>query len=130
MSLGNNDAATGATLASAADAAPPADELQPGATVGEYRVVGRIGNGGMGMVYSAVQPLIGKKVAIKLLHAGLSDDATMVERFIQEARSVNQIGHPNIVDIFSFGQLPSGRRYFVMELLAGRSLAQRLLESP
>jgi serine/threonine-protein kinase len=94
--------------------------------VGEYRITGKLGEGGMGEVYAGVHPVIGKKVAIKVLSAALSHDAGIVQRFIQEARAVNQIGHRNIIDIFAFGQLPSGRQYFVMEFLPGRSLKERL----
>ncbi len=104
--------------------------LEPGTLVGEYEVTGVLGAGGLGTVYSGVHPLIAKKVAIKVLNPGLSQDATIVQRFIQEARAVNQIGHRNIVDIFSFGQLPSGLHYFVMEHLLGKSLRARLDEGP
>ena len=95
--------------------------------VGEYRVSRKIGEGGMGAVYSAIQPVIGKRVAIKVLApAHRLATRELVRRFVDEARAVNQIGHPNIVDIFSFGWLPDGRHYFVMELLDGESLADRL----
>ncbi|HUS67108.1 MAG TPA: serine/threonine-protein kinase [Kofleriaceae bacterium] len=113
------------------EALPAADPgLLPGDKVGEYQVTGTLGAGGMGTVYQGVHPLIGKKVAIKVLNAGLSQDGSMVQRFVQEARSVNQIGHRNIVDIFAFGQLPSGRHYFIMEYLPGKSLRTRLAEGP
>jgi serine/threonine-protein kinase len=120
---------TGAATAAAVAVAPqfvPGGDLQPGTVVGEYRVEGKLGEGGMGAVYSAVHPLIGKKAAIKVLSAALCTDHAQVERFVQEARSVNQIGHPNIVDIFAFGSLPDGRSYFVMEWLQGQSLADRV----
>ncbi|MEZ4402052.1 MAG: protein kinase [Kofleriaceae bacterium] len=100
--------------------------LAAGTMVGEYRVDGVLGEGGMGTVYGAVHPLIGKKAAIKVLRAELSVNPDAVERFIGEARAVNQIGHPNIVDVFSFGTLPDGRRYFVMECLVGETLATRI----
>jgi serine/threonine protein kinase len=105
-------------------------ELKPGTQVGEYVVSDKIGEGGMGTIYAAVHPVIGKKVAIKLLNASLSEDPSIVQRFIQEARSVNQIGHRNIVDIFAFGQLDSGRHYYVMEFLEGRTLKKRLESEP
>jgi serine/threonine protein kinase len=103
-----------------------AAELKPGTQVGEYIVGEKLGEGGMGTVYAGVHPLIGKKVAIKLLNTGLSEDPTIVQRFVQEARAVNEIGHRNIVDIFNFGQLENGRHYYVMEFLQGRSLKKRL----
>jgi len=101
-------------------------ELPPGFAVGEYRIDGVAGRGGMGVVYSAVQPVIEKKVAIKVLNAQLSADVDLVRRFVDEARAVNRIGHENIIDIFSFGQLADGRQYFVMEYLEGATLAARM----
>ena len=101
-------------------------DLQPGFVVGEYRIEGVAGRGGMGVVYAAVQPVIEKKVAIKVLNAQLSADHDLVRRFVDEARAVNRIGHENIIDIFSFGQLSDGRQYFVMEYLEGATLAARL----
>jgi serine/threonine-protein kinase len=73
--------------------------------------------------------MIGKRAAIKILRSSLSKNPATVERFLQEARSVNQIGHPNIVDIFAFGTLPDGRSYFVMDLLDGEPLRKRVKRS-
>ena len=101
-------------------------ELARGAPVGEYVVESRIGAGGMGQVYAVVHPVIGKRAAVKVLHPELSRDRDAVARFVQEARAVNQIGHPNIVDIFGFGTLSDGRSYFVMEKLVGESLRERV----
>ena len=101
-------------------------ELQPGTDVGGYVVEHVLGSGGMGVVYEATHPLIGKRAAVKVLRPELSTDVRAVERFVTEARSVNQIGHPNIVDIFAFGALPDGRNYYVMDLLVGESLRARL----
>src|SRR5262245_14266441 len=80
-------------------------ELAPGTVIGEYHVESRIGSGAMGMVYSAVQPVIGKRAAVKVMARRLCLDPVAVERFVQEARAVCQIGHPNIVDVFAFGTL-------------------------
>ncbi|HUJ62690.1 MAG TPA: serine/threonine-protein kinase [Kofleriaceae bacterium] len=113
---------------------PPlaADEtsLVPGTEVGGYAIDGVLGRGGMGMVYAATHPLIGKRAAIKVLRPALSRDRKAVERFVLEARAVNRIGHPNIVDIFAFGMLPDGRSYYVMDLLQGESLRARLRRGP
>ncbi len=100
--------------------------LSAGTLVGEYQIQSLLGEGGMGTVYAAVHPVIGKKVAIKVLSAGVTQDRSAVERFVLEARSVNAIAHPNIVDIFSFGQLPDRRHYFVMERLEGETLRARI----
>ena len=96
--------------------------LQPGTLVGEYQIVDRIAEGGMGTVYSAVHPIIGKKVAIKILSGRLAKNSNAIRRFVLEARAVNDIRHPGLVDIFSFGRLTDGRPYYVMEFLDGRSL--------
>ncbi|MGB8297594.1 MAG: protein kinase [Polyangia bacterium] len=96
--------------------------LQPGTLVGEYQILDRIAEGGMGTVYSAVHPIIGKKVAIKVLSGRLAKNNNAIRRFVLEARAVNDIRHPALVDIFSFGRLTDGRPYYVMEFLDGRSL--------
>jgi serine/threonine protein kinase len=101
-------------------------DLEPGSMVGEYQVTRKVGGGAMGDVFAGVHPMIGKRVAIKVLKEHLVSDERMVQRFVLEARSVNAIGHPNIIDVFAFGQLPDGRRYFVMELLEGESLEELL----
>ena len=97
--------------------------LQPGTKIGEYQIERELGRGGMGAVYAARHPIIGKRVAIKVLDASFSRDDVLVQRFLDEARAVNKIGHPNIIDVFSFGQLPDGRHYFVMEFLEGETMA-------
>src|SRR5688500_14886783 len=94
-------------------------DLHPGDTVGEYRIEEKIGEGGFGAVYRALHPVIGKHGAVKVLGRQFSANAAMVSRFIAEARAVNQIRHRNIVDIFSFGALPDGRQYYIMEMLEG-----------
>ncbi len=96
--------------------------------VGEYDILGVVGEGSMGVVYEGRQPDIGKRVALKVLRREVSDDREIVERFLREARAVNEIRHRGIIDIFSFGVLPDGRSYLVMELLEGRSFAQLLLD--
>jgi len=101
-------------------------DLEPGTALGEYRIEGKIGQGGMGVVFSAVHPLIGKRAAIKILKKELCADPHTLERFVDEARVVNEIGHPNIVDIFAFGEMPDGRSYFVMEWLKGETLRARI----
>jgi serine/threonine-protein kinase len=90
----------------------------------------------MGAVYLAEHPSIGKKVALKVLHAEFSSNAEVVERFFREARAVNDIGHPNIVDIVDYGVIQAGPKneklvYFIMEYLAGVTLSHLIrTESP
>jgi hypothetical protein len=107
-----------------------AAELKPGTEVGGYVVDGKIGIGGMGVVYGARHPRIGKRVAIKVLSPTYSANASTVRRFEQEAQVVNQIKHPNIVDVFQFGELPDGRSYFVMEWLDGEPLSAHIDRGP
>ncbi|WP_225412637.1 protein kinase domain-containing protein [Stigmatella hybrida] len=96
--------------------------------VSEYVIQERIGAGGMGIVYRAIQPLIGKQVAIKVLKAEFAEARELVQRLLVEARVVNAIQHRGIIDIFGFGQLTDGRPYMVMELLQGVSL-ERFIRS-
>ena len=94
--------------------------------MGEYVVDGLLGEGAFGTVFRASHPLIGKLVAIKVLARKFSVDPEMVSRFVAEAKAVNQIRHRNIIDIFSFGTLPDGRSYYVMEYLDGETLDARV----
>ncbi|MGC4119389.1 MAG: serine/threonine-protein kinase [Myxococcales bacterium] len=107
---------------------PDDAELYTGSMVGEYRVERKLGEGGFGTVYRVVHPVIGKTAALKVLSTEFSSSPEMVQRFVSEGRSVNQIRHKGIVDIFAFGVLPSGRQYFVMELLEGMPLDRYLEE--
>jgi eukaryotic-like serine/threonine-protein kinase len=93
-----------------------------GMKLGEYDVTAQLGAGGMGIVYRGVQPQIGKAVAIKVLKPEIAAGTDSVQALLAEARAVNSIRHPGIVDIFSFGSTPDGRPYVVMELLEGQSL--------
>jgi serine/threonine protein kinase len=94
-----------------------------GTTVDSYQVESVVGTGAMGIVYRGVHNVIGKAVAIKVLKPDYADDPEMVQRLVREARTVNAIRHPGIVDIFGFGTLPrSGQPYIVMDLLEGEPL--------
>lgn len=116
------------TISSTLVRMPSVSESDPlvGQTVGEYYVEQRIGAGGMGLVYQAVQPIIGKRVAIKVLRPELAQSEEQMHRLLAEARAVNAIGHRGIIDIFAFGQLADGRHYLVMELLDGCALDEYL----
>ncbi len=113
-------------LATARSSLAQFGELAPGTTVGDYVVKAKLGEGGMGTVYLGEHPVIGKRVAIKIISPQLSTDERAAQRFVQEARAVNQINHRNIVDIFMIGQLPDGRHFLVMEYLEGETLKARL----
>ncbi len=109
-----------------------ADRLAAGARAGDYVVERFLGAGAMGDVYAGRHPVIGKRVAIKVLKRELASEAEAAERFIREARAVNQIDHPNVIDVFGFGRLPDGdgRLYLVMDLVDGRSLRKVVQDGP
>src|SRR4051794_14018241 len=91
-----------------------------------YRVIRKIGEGGMGTVYAGEHVEIGKDVAIKILHPAYSTQQDLVERFRREARAASRIGHPHIIDVTDFGETEDGCAYFVMEHLDGIDLADVL----
>jgi eukaryotic-like serine/threonine-protein kinase len=93
-----------------------------GRTIGSYRVDRLLGKGGMGTVYMGTHPVIGSRVAIKFLHPQFSHDEKIVDRFFNEARAVNVIGHDNILKILDLNVTDDQRHYFVMEFLHGRPL--------
>jgi serine/threonine-protein kinase len=106
---------------------PPADNRSGTVIAGKYRLVQRLGAGGMGVVYSAVNTWTERRVAIKIIHPWYSAEAEIVRRFHLEARSASRIAHPNIVDVLDLGQDPAdGTLYMVQELLEGETLRQRL----
>lgn len=94
----------------------------PPEKAGAYKVGAPVGSGGGGTVYEAQHAMLGRRAAVKILRRELAADTRMVARFIREARAVNMIRHPNIVDIYEFGELPDGRPYYIMELLEGNNL--------
>jgi hypothetical protein len=98
-------------------------ELTVGERVDHYRILAKLGAGGMGSVYKAEHAVLGRVYALKVLQGTvLVRDHDASERFLREARAASRIRHPNIVDVFDFGYLRDGRPYFVMELLSGTSL--------
>src|SRR6266849_2606165 len=96
--------------------------VEPGTMIdGRYRVRSRVGSGGMADVYLAEDELLGRQVAVKLLHHHFAEDQEFVERFRREASSAAALSHPNIVGIFDRGEW-QGTYYIAMEYVAGRSL--------
>ena len=100
----------------------PAAMIEPETIIdGRYRVISRLGSGGMADVYLAQDQLLGRQVAVKVLHHHFAEDQEFVERFRREASSAAALSHPNIVGIFDRGEW-NGTYYIAMEYVAGRSL--------
>ncbi len=100
-----------------------------GETVTHYKLLDKIGEGGMGVVYRASDTRLGRQVAVKFLSARLSQDANALERFQREARAASSLNHPNICALYDIGQrgdLP----FLVMELLEGTTLRRRINGAP
>ncbi len=97
-----------------------------GQVIGTYRIVSRLGAGGMGAVWLAEHTLLGRRVAIKVLLPQVSQQAPMVERFFDEARAATRVDHPGIVAVHDFGWHSDGSAYIVMEHLTGEPLSARL----
>src|SRR5512135_2195736 len=103
--------------------------LSAGARLGPYEILGPIGAGGMGEVYRARDPRLGREVAIKVLPATFSQDADRLRRFEQEARAAGVLNHPGITAVYDIGS-EDGAPYIVGELLEGETLRQRLATGP
>ena len=93
--------------------------------LGQFRIIERIGKGGMGEVYKAEQPAMDRVVAIKILHQKLAGRQDLVSRFRREARAMSRLTHPNTVRVLLYGQLEdTGQLYIAMEYLEGVDLAR------
>ena len=103
--------------------------LSPGARLGTYEITAAIGSGGMGEVYRARDPKLGRAVAIKVMPASVAGDPDRLARFEREAQAVASLSHPNIVAVFEFGA-HDGQPFVVMELLEGETLRERLASGP
>lgn len=97
--------------------------------IGVYQIVRPIGSGGMGIVYEARHQQLGRRVALKILHPRFASDPAIVARFLNEARAVNIVEHPSLVQISDLGQLQDGTVFLVMEFLHGEPLRARLQRS-
>jgi serine/threonine-protein kinase len=93
---------------------------------GKYRISRLIGQGGMGAVYAGEHLRIGRRVAVKVLHANIANDAEIVTRFEREAQAAARIGNDHILDVLDVGSLPDGSRFMVCEFLDGETLSSRL----
>ncbi len=103
--------------------------LTPGAKLGPYEIIAPLGAGGMGEVYRARDPQLGREVAIKILPSFLSRDPDRLRRFEQEARAAAALNHPNILAVYQMG-MHDGAPYLVSELLEGSTLRDQLLRGP
>ncbi|HVJ92230.1 MAG TPA: protein kinase, partial [Labilithrix sp.] len=105
--------------------------IEPGSVIdGKYRVLRRIGEGGMGTVYEGENVRIERRVAIKVLHEHVASSPEFSERFEREARASARIGSQHVCDVLDLGDLPNGERFIVMEFLDGESLEERLRRGP
>jgi serine/threonine protein kinase/tetratricopeptide (TPR) repeat protein len=100
-------------------------ELSANTTLSHYRIVSKIGAGGMGEVYLAQDTKLDRKVAIKFLHEEFSKDADKLNRFIQEAKAASALNHPNILTVYEIGEV-DGKNYIATELIDGQTLREHL----
>jgi eukaryotic-like serine/threonine-protein kinase len=104
----------------------PTDPLVGTVVAGRYKVIKLLGEGGMGAVYLAEHSAIEKQLALKVLHPEYATKGDIVTRFQQEAISASRIKHPNVLEVFDFGQLDDGSFFLAMEFLEGNDLADEI----
>jgi serine/threonine protein kinase len=97
-----------------------------GTMVGRYRVLRLLGEGGMARVFAAEDTTVGRQVAIKALLPEYSNHASILERFMNEAKAMGRIQHPGVIDVFDVTMAPSGELCIIMELLTGQTLREQL----
>src|SRR5512137_1374748 len=115
----------GSTPASVRAPTPASPSDLTGATLGKYRLIEKVGQGGMAQVYKAYQPDLDRYVAIKVLHPHLTGDEDFAARFQREARAIAALEHPNILRVYDY-DMDDGLAFLVMEYLEGLNLRERL----
>ena len=138
LELLSHDATAEADAPIAADAPPSATEEEGakrlavgrGDQLGPYRIERRIGAGGMGEVFEAVDPRLDRRVAVKLLLPELTRHPAARSRFVREARMASSLDHPNLCPVFDIGEAEDGRTFLAMAYYEGRTLDEELLEGP
>src|SRR4029450_10295587 len=98
-----------------------------GQTISHYRIVSKLGEGGMGVVYLADDTLLGRQVAIKTLVDVSHASQRFRSRFLREARAVSALSHPHIATIYDYGETEEGQPYIVMELVKGQTLSELMI---
>src|SRR5256712_6529458 len=103
-------------------------ELSANTTLSHYRIVSKLGAGGMGEVYLAQDTRLGRRVAIKFLHQEFSKDEDKLNRFVQEAKAASALNHPNILTVYEIGEV-DGKNYISTELIDGKTLRAHLSQT-
>lgn len=101
-----------------------------GITLGPYQIVRKLGEGAMGSVWEAMNPAIGRRVAIKFLRSDYAQNDEYLSRFFNEARAANAVEHPGVVQIFETGMLDAETPYMLMELIKGVTVEKRIAQAP